>query len=59
MREAKDLLRRVIGNDREHTGANLCLARVLAEEGGAGCPGFVGVNLSAPLAWRSFGICSV
>lgn len=35
VREAKRWLCQVIGNNREHPGANICLARVFAEEGGA------------------------
>lgn len=35
VREAKGLLRKVITDNEEHSGARLCLAHVLAEEGGA------------------------
>lgn len=34
VREAKGLLRRVLRDNKYHPGANICLARVLAEEGG-------------------------
>lgn len=36
VREAKRLLRKVIRDNVEHSGARLCLAQALAEEGGAG-----------------------
>lgn len=35
VREAKGLLRKVIRDNEEHSGARLCLAQTLAEEGGA------------------------
>lgn len=35
VREAKVLLRKVIRDNEEHSGARLCLAHTLAEEGGA------------------------
>lgn len=34
LREAKGLLRQVLRHNGEHSGANLCLARILAEEEG-------------------------
>ena len=35
VREAKRLLQKVIRDNEEHSGARLCLAQALAEEGGA------------------------